>query len=221
MAESWEKKRGTKKFISLIVGAGVFLICSGIVFINNRDLFIIQRKVQPEEAKEQAGTVLPAQPSAPVHKKDTALSGAHQADKKVLTGKNYSGKHPPAEFKKDSGITKQDSPKKKIKPDSLFSVALPVVECRLAEKKDLVIRVSLKVFFADKNVEQEVLFKRNDIGVILKKVFKNKQLSDIVVDKLREELKRNVNALLEKGTIEDIEFIDFKPVSMENPSAGG
>jgi flagellar basal body-associated protein FliL len=221
MAESWEKKRGAKKSISLIVIAGVLLICSGIFFVNNRDLFIIKKQEPPAEKKEQAGTAPLTQESAPAHETDAALPGARQADKKVLTGKNDSGKHPPAEVKKDSVINKQALPKKKIKPDSLFSVALPIVECRLAEKKDLVIRVSLKVFFADKNVEQEVLFKRNDIGVILKKVFKNKQLSDIVVDKLREELRRKINALLEKGTIEDIEFIDFKPVSMENPSAGG
>ena len=46
----------------------------------------------------------------------------------------------------------------------------------------------------------------------MKRALLKKHLSEVVVEKLRVELKKEINVLLEQGKIEDVEFLDFRPI---------
>ena len=74
------------------------------------------------------------------------------------------------------------------------------------------VKVSLRLRYTAPSLGQELMLKRDDFRVIVCKVLHGKQLSEIVIDKLRRELKDGMNGLLENGGIVDVEFTDFQPV---------
>ncbi len=86
------------------------------------------------------------------------------------------------------------------------------VHCRLADRDDFEVVVSLKLIVRQEALQQEILLKREDLKVVLRQVLAPKKLSDIVVEKMRAELKKEMGEILERGPIEDIEFLEFNPV---------
>ncbi len=197
MANSWEDSKKKNNPVGLIVLLVIVSVLAGFLICNNCDIF--STGVQNQETVTKAETV--KVPSDEVGE-DTAETTDAKRDTESDTGKQK-------ETSSDSS-DKEVAVSNDAVPD-IFSIELPSVVCSLADKKSLSIRVSLKLYFREKELEREILFKRDNIKLIVRKVFVTKQLSDIVVDALRTELQREINALLEQGTIIDIEFLDFKP----------
>ena len=197
MPDTWEDRKKKKSPIGLVVLGGIIIIIIGLVIWNNLDTF--------SGKKDNQGTKAPVEAT----------------DQQEEASTDDTSEHPDDQKKKNEKVQKEevpssDAPEKKTEKSEdtkpgLLSVELPTVLCVLADKKGLSIRVSLKLFFKEKDLEKEILFKRDNIKFIVKKVFIKKHLSDIVVDVLRAELQKEINALLEQGTVVDIEFLDFKP----------
>ncbi len=195
MADSWEQRKGKKRPAGLIVLTGLaiiiisFLICNNLETCTKKKNTIETGKQDPEtKTQEEAG------PNTGKKEEDSV-----KEDK----GKDGSSGPVPSE---------QATMKTSDTARALFSVDMPGVVCELADKKGPSIRVSLKLYFKEKELKNEVLFKRDNINLMVKKVFVKKKLSGIVVDALRAELQEEINALLEQGRVVDIEFLDFKPV---------
>lgn len=150
----------------------------------------------------------------------------------VLIGKNritvFHGKDNTEKNQKKPDAVKYSGEQRKVKKDSteegidktepdksgsmLHSVNLSPVKCLLADREKIVIKVGLIIYFREEKIKKDILFKRDEISYVVKKVFSGKKLSRLVVDGLRKELAEEINLLLEHGKIVDIEFSDFQPV---------
>jgi flagellar basal body-associated protein FliL len=85
------------------------------------------------------------------------------------------------------------------------------ITCRLADRSKPVLRLSIEMYFPDDpGFAHELLLKRDNLKVLVRKVLSTKFLDDLVVEKLRMELRNVLNGILEKGQISDIEFRDFR-----------
>jgi flagellar basal body-associated protein FliL len=92
----------------------------------------------------------------------------------------------------------------------VFSVELPDIQCGLLGSREFKVRVSLKLFLAGDANKNEVLEKRENLKVMAQKVFSTKTIDELVVDSLRLETKAEMNRILEKSAIKDVEFKDFR-----------
>ncbi len=199
MADSWEDRQKRKKPVSLIFLVIIAIVFVGFLIRNNSNTFIQNEDTVPEEVPNDVST-----PNVDTTKgNDAASSGdgeqeAGEAQKKV-------SQIPKRIDTSGNNAAVIDAP-------AVPSVDLPGVICALADKKGLSIRVSLKLYFKEKELEKEILFKREDIKLIVKKVFSTKHLSDIVVDVIRAELLKEINGFIQQGRINDIEFLDFVPI---------
>jgi len=197
MADSWEDRKKKKSPIGLVVLGCVVIIIIGFVIWNNLDTFTGKKDVRETETPvEVAGQQKEAPPVDTTEQSDDQNKKGEGVQKEEVASSDASEKG-----ERESEDTEP----------GLLSIELPTVLCVLADKKGLSIRISLKLYFKEKDLEKEVLFKRDNINFIVKKVFIKKHLSDIVVNVLRAELQKEINALLEQGTVIDIEFLDFKP----------
>lgn len=92
----------------------------------------------------------------------------------------------------------------------VFSVEIPDIQCGLRGSREFKVRVSLKLFLAGDAHKNEVLEKRENLKVMAQKVFSTKTIDELVIDSLRLETKAEMNRILEKSAIKDVEFKDFR-----------
>jgi flagellar basal body-associated protein FliL len=93
-----------------------------------------------------------------------------------------------------------------------LSVDLLDMPCRLKGDDVTDVVVSVRLLFAGEGLRQEVLLKREDLKVIVRKVLASTALSEIVVESLRARMRDELNAVLDSGEIRDLEFLKFQPV---------
>lgn len=201
MTDSWEtKKDKSKKNITLYFFICLIIIFGVIIFYNNID-FITQsksdnnenRKIDNQASKNESDTVNPGFSPERELKDTQSLS---PIPSKIHT--------------KSEPVSKDESSK-----DSLLYVRLPDVKCSLADKEELIILVSLKLLFYGEKLQKEILFKRDDLTIIVKKILSKRELENIIVNHLRTDFKNEMNVLLKNGRIHDIEFLDFRPLNIK------
>jgi flagellar basal body-associated protein FliL len=96
------------------------------------------------------------------------------------------------------------------------SVPLEGITCSLIDKSQPSIRLSMLLSFpVNAALKQEILLKRDNLKVMVKKTLALKSLDDMVVDSLRRDLKSGLNSVLENGAITDIEFKEFRIEKVE------
>jgi hypothetical protein len=89
------------------------------------------------------------------------------------------------------------------------SVTIADFFCRLRGNEKLRIVLSLNLIFPSGALGREVLLKREDLKVMVQKIIAEKSMNDLIVDSLREQTKRAMNRILEKGALSDVEFRNF------------
>ncbi|MBN1983949.1 MAG: hypothetical protein JW795_20640 [Chitinivibrionales bacterium] len=92
-------------------------------------------------------------------------------------------------------------------------VPLENIQCNLSGTDKFYVSVSLNVQCRGTKLQKELLLKREDLKLVVKRVMRKKNLSNVFVENLRDELKKEMNKILKSGTLDDLEFVDFKPVS--------
>jgi flagellar basal body-associated protein FliL len=96
------------------------------------------------------------------------------------------------------------------------SVILDNITCRLMDKSKPSILLSLSLLFPEnKALRQEILVKRDNLKVMVKKTLAAKSINDMVVDSLRRDLESGLNSVLENGAITGIEFKEFRIEKVE------
>lgn len=197
MPGSWEsKRRGRVPLILLVVGvalAGVFLYNNSDVFTGRPSADALDASRAPSSRPQGAEAALPSDSGS---QRDTGHE-SHDAPGVTSIGGE------------EAGIGSADTTSA---DRDLLSVHLANVPCRLLGRDSLIIRVSLVLYFKGDGLKQEILFKREDLKVMIRKVLASRRLSEILVEELRSELKTAVNSILDNGRVEDIEFLDFRPL---------
>ena len=199
MVDSWEELKIKKlKKIPQLILLFFILIISNIFIINNFDFFTKKSKTKTKiddlnQNRMDDGTIARGNTESPDSSKDNIHNNKVVDSISSLKGL------------KEKNIKASDTSKK--------SVELHGIKCLLTDKDSLTIQVSLKLLFKDEKIKQEILLKRDAFINIIKKIVKKKKLSDIAINKLRIECKSELNKLLKRGKIDDVEFIDFRPLN--------
>jgi flagellar basal body-associated protein FliL len=224
-----QKKRNNLLWIAVIV---IAIIVAGVIFLRNNSELLWGEKNEKKETESfsvntgEPAATLPAKAPAVPQEKKLAQSDSSP----VLQIRNAQPESRPApqqvriplpapEPAKTQASTQLQQtvapqpPAATPKPVELgtTSLLLTDIKCRLIDRSKPVISLSLELFFADNAaLKKEILLKRDNLKIMVRKVISAKSLDDMVVETLRLELKNVLNGLLEKGKVTDIEFREFR-----------
>lgn len=191
MSESWlESKNKSRKNVTIVIISTVIVSFIGLIVFNNIE-------TATQSAPKHSSSEQKPQEAVAAHRADSATSvkikeTAHKQDSLLWINSNKS--------------TIQSR-------DSAYTVEVENISCAVADAQGLALKISLILYCNTPESEKEVLFKRDDIKVMVKKVFRDKRLSDINVDMLRAQLIQEIDNVVEQGKIKDIEFLDFQPLA--------
>jgi flagellar basal body-associated protein FliL len=198
----WLDHHGKRKnYLWLVILIVALCIGAGIFIRNNSDVL----GVSHEQKKEPVATAAPVVPVAPV--KQPA-----PAPQPRPTNPTSAPVQPAAKPQQTTVASPLPVP---VTPGN-ESVPLVGITCRLVDKSQPSIRLSLLLSFPPNTaLKQEILVKRDNLKVMVKKTLSAKSLDDMVVDSLRRDLKSGLNSVLENGAITDIEFKEFRIEKVE------
>jgi hypothetical protein len=209
---SWEasrrKQHKTKLLFFLIVVP--VLVLAGILFTNNRDL--IDRALKSRSIHQMKGTIqtaLSPDSARTVSSDSTAPSAASAPSSPVPVLKNSEKAVPqknqvaeePAVYKPVAGNTPEMISPPMEKLPKLRSIVLPSFPCRIESRKDVVIYLSLELFFNDIEKRSAILLRREDIKVMAMRTVHGKELNDIKIGELESQLLQNINKIFEHAEI--------------------
>lgn len=88
-----------------------------------------------------------------------------------------------------------------VKSPEVLTASLPGIECWVNDRKDLRIILDLEVQFSDELMRKEILLKRDDLKVLVKKTLSKKNLGEVKKEQLRVELTDVMNGIFDHRTI--------------------
>jgi flagellar basal body-associated protein FliL len=86
------------------------------------------------------------------------------------------------------------------------SVLIPNVRCAILDKSAIRINLSLELFFSADSLQEEILGKREQIKVMIRKIMSRKRYDDVKTETVKKEIKAAIDSLLDYGALEDVEF---------------
>jgi hypothetical protein len=212
MAEAWGERRKKKRRspgVVFLISAAVIVLA---VFLQN-NFNIFSFAVKKAEPDSTFGLAPETAPAAGDHTVETDVSAEpapetpHQAPAPIPEPVVTPAAHTPA-------ATVPEPPARHLSPTDHHSVPVSNILCVLAGDDRQQILVSLRLLFKAGSLADDVLLKRDEIRVIVQKVFSTKLLNEIEVDRLRAEIRQETNRLFDGGGITDIEFDEFRPTEM-------
>jgi flagellar basal body-associated protein FliL len=236
----WLDHHGKRKnYLWLVILIAAVCIAAGIFIRNNSDVLGVSRGQNKETTA--TGPISPAPLAAPVPAPSTSLAAPKAEPKKdepaiapVQSAPVKAMAEEPREKQETSQVKAaplqetlpqaRPQPPQPDKPVAAGkspsggneSVPLERISCRLMDKSQPSIRLSLLLSFPPNSaLKQEILVKRDNLKVMVKKTLAAKSMDDMVVDSLRKDLKSGLNSVLENGAITDIEFKEFRIEKVE------
>jgi flagellar basal body-associated protein FliL len=219
MSESaWlDHQQKRKNYLWLVLIIAAVCIAAALFIRNNSE--IIGDSLGQKKAVPVAGI---AQTPAPVAVA-AAKPAAVPATSAVVPPQNASHAITVQTVKKEQPVAAKPQPAQGVKSVSpqtpaakaaetvRGSVPLTGITCRLIDKSQPLVRLSLLLVFpANKALEQEVLLKRDNLKIMVQKTLATKSIDDMVIDALRKDILSVLNQLLENGALSDIEFKEFR-----------
>lgn len=86
----------------------------------------------------------------------------------------------------------------------LYSLSLQNIRCRVQNREDIILNLSLELFFEDIDIKQEILMKREEIKIMVMNEIKEMELADIKPTFLESHLIYSINSIFDKKIIKRI-----------------
>lgn len=192
MAESnWDASRRKRhKRISVVLFIVIPLaIVGGIIYYNNRDVVLIKPGNQVVSVKvKQIDSV----------GEDTKIRASEVVDK-TLT---------------DSIIAEPVSDSEKKSYDSL---RVSGIEFRPVDRPDVMLRLTLMLFFSDNNLRSEILLRREEIRVITRKVIHNLEFGAIRKETVEPQVCFAIRKIFENKNLVDVKIADIQIEKVQKP----
>ena len=228
MIESWEKSKGKrKKYTQSIIIGGIVIILI-VTVLNNSDVItdilgLLTNQIQKKntglnKVRSEKKSIL----QTGAIKEENFNSENDTAVQKIpadsLPVFNVAESEKNSLEEKEYVMAPNTSIEKKINSayiseKALLSMRFKDIQCNLFNIKHFFLKISFDIYFKGTDLQDEILLKREDIRIQVKKVFLSKGVSDIVVKPLKREITFEINKVLKKGKIKDIDFIEFMPVA--------
>jgi flagellar basal body-associated protein FliL len=234
----WLNHHGKRKnYLWLIILALAVCVAAALFIRNNSDFLGVSKKQKndliaaespvvsmpahatqapPAAAAQQQAAPSPARPEPPKAAREPAVVKPASVTKgKAATAEKTQPKTPPAAPVAHAAPVAPVAKAVSAAPAS-ESVLLDKITCRLMDKSQPSILLSLSVSFPqNKALRQEILVKRDNLKVLVKRTLATKSLDDMIVDSLRKDLESGLNSVLENGAVTDIEFKEFRIEKVE------
>ena len=224
------RKLQKKKIFKRIILVLPILSITGILIVNNRDLITGEKTViesnrvsddsTPNTALSESRENQLSESVVREVRKDTVKKKAPEVAAKAVKVENRPVVTKKKEKKSSGAVqaTEKTMPKSVplSKPDSLqqkqtsksdktesreFSIELPSFPCSIENRKDIVISLSLELFYTNSSFRDEILFRRNEIKVMVLRVMQNKVLPEMKIMVLEKDLLKDVNSIFDQPTI--------------------
>jgi hypothetical protein len=214
---SWEASRQRQKKKALLLALiGIPAVAAAVVLVvNNRDLInpsggrnhvesTDRNDMSPQERNdpdaEMANDSLPFnEPAAP----EAASNDPQPSLPPVPSDSPAAVASPSVAPASRPSKNSAPDPEKQVVSDvpKSFSITLPPIPCRLESRKDLVIYLSLELFFNEIEKRTDILFRREGIKVIVMRSVKGKELAEMKIGELESQLLHDINRLFEHPDI--------------------
>jgi hypothetical protein len=193
-------KKNRAKYIKFSVIFAVLLVIAAFFIRNNTDILSFKKP------HRESGLGIPVKPAIVKHTK------SEKKHTKIVR-KSAAASLPPAPSiaPADMRTREPDEPVPDLAA-TLIPVEVHDIYCSLSGRDDLTVVISLKFLCRSEDIRQEVLLKREDLKVIVRKVLAPMKLSEIAVEQLRTRIRAEASSLLTKGTVDDVEFTKFQPL---------
>jgi hypothetical protein len=96
-----------------------------------------------------------------------------------------------------------------IKTTNGYSILLPNVESMVSDRKDIIIRLALELFYNDPADTRGILSKRDPLRVVARKVIQRKELNSIRKESLSDEFENEMNTIFDKKTLQKVIVREF------------
>jgi hypothetical protein len=100
----------------------------------------------------------------------------------------------------------------KARRESAGSMVISNIRCRLADRDDISINVSVELFYEGKALHEEVHSKRGTLAAVLGSVVRRQEFGKVVMASLRAELLDAFNDILTSGQLVDVDIQGFNIV---------
>ncbi|MBN1575181.1 MAG: hypothetical protein JW913_01420 [Chitinispirillaceae bacterium] len=212
---SWEasRRKVKKKAFLLVFLLITALALATVLFLNNRDLIGPFGSRRSPETKEHAAEAMPMQTESAVPSPAPSVSPVSVSnDSQPVLPQGFTGS-PAAKLPLPS-IGDAPETIKTAAPDhpESFSIEFPSFPCRTESRKDVVIYLSLELFFSDIEKRAAILLRRNDIKVMVLRTVRDKELSGMKIGKLETQLLQDINKLFDHP---DITAVKIRNIQVE------
>lgn len=162
----------------------------------NKEKTDATRKLIAENAEKTA---------APEKKSDTDAKTVETKNNVTSAGQRKILKKKPALINHDSFSEKPAASLNKTEFNEP-SVELPPFQCSIENRKDIVISLSLELFYKDSTFRSAILFRRNEIKVMIMRVIRKKVLSEMKITVLEKELMKDINSIFDRPTVSQLKI---------------
>jgi hypothetical protein len=213
---SWEKSRRNdrKKFLLLLLISGPLCALGVILYLNNRDLIDSTSSGSGNpvvEAEPAVSSPQSTDTTAEVRDKpDVSAPGGNSAlpqpdaavTNAVAPSEPVVSPSPRISAQKTvAPVTGQSSPESSRPSGSCCSILLSPIECTVENRKDVVINLSLELFFNDPEQRSALLLRRDDIKVIVLRTMRSQQLPAIKIHELEALLLKDIAPVVQPSGI--------------------
>jgi len=106
---------------------------------------------------------------------------------------------------------KQGAPAR-VMPGESGSMMISNIRCRLADRDDISINVSVELFYDSRALHEELHFKRGTLAAVLGSVVRRQEYGNVASSSLRGELLDAFNDVLASGRLSGVDIKDFRVV---------
>jgi flagellar basal body-associated protein FliL len=195
--ESRKKSRRFIVFLFIVVIAGGL----SVFFYNNRELFFTKQSPTSHPANARTANAEKTNVPAPPDEKQEARKAvvAKSGADTVIRANGVGTKQEKQVERSSPGVAQLGS-----------GILLSDFDCGLGGREAMKVFISLEVFVSSERLKKEVLLKRDDLKVMVRKVMSGKNLEDLIIDSLRSQTKIAMNRILENGAVDDVIFRNFR-----------
>jgi hypothetical protein len=84
------------------------------------------------------------------------------------------------------------------------SVVIKDIACRVMDRNDIRIRLSVRLVFDNTGQRNEILVRRETMAVMVQKTLKTMSLEDVKIDKIKPVLLKEINTIYDNNVVNDI-----------------
>jgi hypothetical protein len=224
---SWElsRKHQRKKIVGFILIALPVIALIVVLVINNRELItgeahrenpvgISGNSITPAggSSVEDTETIDTGNPTKQdTLRKNKKKTGTNSSNRKTDVRPHLNDIQP-----KEEGdtyiktIPERVTPKPRETPRNKgireYSLTMPPFPCSIENRKDIVISLSLELFYKDSTFRSALLFHRNEIKVMVMRTVKSKVLAEMKIDVLEKELPEEINSVLKAQPVTGVKI---------------